>query len=464
MIRTVFCENDKATLQAGAGIVYDSDPAKEYQETLHKAQALCISIDAAERAAIEPKSDVSVVDLNPRFGIFGGLFVPETLIQPLQECARQFQAFWSDQNARKELDSLLQTYVGRPTPMYYAKKLSKQVGGAQIYLKREDLAHTGAHKINAAIAQALLCKKMKKHRIIAETGAGQHGVATATACALLGLECVVYMGAKDVKRQALNVYRMKMLGAQVVPVTTGAQTLKDAVNEAMRDWVTNVDTTHYLIGSVVGPFPFPLMIREFQSVIGRETRAQIVSQTGTLPDIVVACVGGGSNAIGIFSEFVKYPGVELVGAEAAGHGLESGAHGASITAGTVGVLHGAMTYLLQDPHGQVTEAHSISAGLDYPGVGPEHSHLSDSKRARYIGCTDRDALRGMLELSRVEGIIPALETAHAVWSGLRIAEKMTPDKTMVINISGRGDKDMFTVMEVLGENVSLEEAIEAGRV
>jgi len=451
MIRTVFCENKKATLQAGAGIVYDSDPAKEYQETLHKAQALCISIDAAERAAVEPKSDVSVVDLNPRFGIFGGLFVPETLIQPLQECARQFQAFWSDQNARKELDSLLQTYVGRPTPMYYAKKLSKQVGGAQIYLKREDLAHTGAHKINAAIAQALLCKRMGKHRIIAETGAGQHGVATATACALLGLECVVYMGKVDIERQKLNVYKMKMMGAEVRPVTSGSATLKDAVNEAMRDWVTNVDTTHYLIGSVVGPFPFPTMIREFQSVIGREARAQMVSQAGKLPDAVVACVGGGSNAIGIFHEFVKYPNVKLIGVEAAGHGLNTGKHGASIAGGTVGVLHGAMTYLLQDKHGQVNETHSISAGLDYPGVGPEHAYLAANNRAEYIGCTDKEAMIGMLELSKIEGIIPALETAHAVRKGIEIAATMRPDQSILINISGRGDKDMWTVMDLFGD-------------
>jgi len=451
MIRTIFCENGTVTMQAGAGIVYDSNPTSEYEETIHKARAMFLSIDAAETAVTESKSDVSLVDLNPRFGKFGGLFVPETLIHPLQECARQFQEFWADPNARKELDSLLQTYVGRPTPLYYAKKLSKLLGGAQIYLKREDLAHTGAHKINAAIAQALLCKRMGKHRIIAETGAGQHGVATATACALLGLDCVVYMGKVDIERQKLNVYKMKMMGAKVVPVVSGSATLKDAVNEAMRDWVTNVDTTHYLIGSVVGPFPFPTMIREFQSVIGRECRAQMVSQAGKLPDVVVACVGGGSNAIGIFHEFVKYPGVQLLGVEAAGHGLQSGKHGASIAGGTVGVLHGAMTYLLQDKQGQVTETHSISAGLDYPGVGPEHAYLSNNGRAKYIGCTDKEAMIGMLELSKVEGIIPALETSHAVYKGIELAKTMRPDQSMVINISGRGDKDMFTVMDLFGD-------------
>jgi len=451
MIRTIFCENNTVTMQAGAGIVYDSKPQLEYEETLLKARAMFLSIDAAERALTERRADLAKVDLNPRFGRFGGMFVPETLIQPLQECARHFQEFWADPNARKELDSLLQTYVGRPTPMYYAKKLSKECGGCQIYLKREDLAHTGAHKINAAIAQALLCKRMGKYRIIAETGAGQHGVATATACALLGLECVVYMGKVDIERQKLNVYKMRMLGAEVRPVTTGSATLKDAVNEAMRDWVTNVDTTHYLIGSVVGPFPFPTMIREFQSVIGRESRAQMVSQAGRLPDVVVACVGGGSNAIGIFHEFVKHKDVRLIGVEAAGHGLNSGKHGASISGGTMGVLHGAMTYLLQDPHGQVTETHSISAGLDYPGVGPEHAYLADNGRAEYIGCTDKEAMEGMLYLSRVEGIIPALETAHAVYKGVQIAKTMRPDQSMVINISGRGDKDMFTVMDLFGE-------------
>jgi len=450
-IRTLFCEDGKATLQAGAGIVYDSNPTKEFEETIHKATALFESIHYAEKSCLRPHSVLGQVNLDPRFGKFGGIFVPENLIHPLQTCAREFAAFWCDPIARKELDSLLQTYVGRPTPLYYAKKLSEQLGGAQIYLKREDLAHTGAHKINAAIAQALLCKRMGKHRIIAETGAGQHGVATATACALLGLDCVVYMGKVDIERQKLNVYKMKMMGAEVRPVTTGSATLKDAVNEAMRDWVTNVDTTHYLIGSVVGPFPFPLMIREFQAVIGRETRAQIVSQTGVLPDAVIACVGGGSNAIGIFHEFVKYPNVRLIGVEAAGRGLETGKHGASVTGGTMGVLHGAMTYLLQDKHGQVSETHSISAGLDYPGVGPEHANLAATGRAEYVGCTDADAMRGMLELSKVEGIIPALETSHAVHYGLRLAETMSPDQSIVINISGRGDKDMFTVMDLFGE-------------
>jgi tryptophan synthase beta chain len=355
-----------------------------------------------------------------------------------------------DPEFQRELTALQRDYVGRPTPLYHARKLSAQNGGAQLYLKREDLAHTGAHKINNALGQGLLARRMGKQRIIAETGAGQHGVATATVCAMLDQECIVYMGEEDIHRQSLNVFRMKLLGAEVRSVSTGSRTLKDAINEAIRDWVTNVDDTHYIIGSVVGPHPYPIMVRDFQSVIGREARAQCLSQLGGLPDAVVACVGGGSNAIGIFHPFVEDTGVQLLGAEAAGHGVESGRHAATLVAGRPGVLHGARSYLLQDEWGQVAEAHSISAGLDYPGVGPEHAYLKETGRASYVGVTDDTAMQAFQLLCRTEGIIPALETAHAVAAGLELARTFGPQQAVLINLSGRGDKDMGTVASTLG--------------
>jgi tryptophan synthase beta chain len=380
-----------------------------------------------------------------RFGAFGGRFVPETLIAALDEltaayeAARQDPAFWS------ELDVLLRDYVGRPTPLYYAARLSDAAGGAVVYLKREDLNHTGAHKINNTLGQILLARRMGKRRIIAETGAGQHGVATATACALFGCDCVVYMGAEDVRRQALNVYRMRLLGAEVRTVESGTRTLKDATNEALRDWVATVSDTHYIIGSVVGPAPFPRLVRDLQAVIGRETRQQILDREGRLPAAVVACVGGGSNAMGIFHDFVGDAGVQLIGVEAAGAGLESGRHAASLSAGRPGVLHGALSYLLQDEAGQVAPAHSISAGLDYPGVGPEHAYLKDAGRARYVSVTDEEALDAFRALTRLEGIIPALESAHAVAWVLRHGAEWRAAGPVVICLSGRGDKDVAEV-------------------
>jgi len=385
-----------------------------------------------------------------RFGAFGGRYVPETLIAALDELEVAYAQAMADPEFRAELASLLRDFVGRETPLYRARRLEAEVGAGPIYLKREDLNHTGAHKINNTIGQGLLARRMGKKRIIAETGAGQHGVATATACALFDLECVVYMGAEDVERQALNVFRMELLGAEVRPVTSGTQTLKDATNEAIRDWVTNVQDTHYIIGSVVGPAPFPRMVRDFQSVIGRETREQILAVEGRLPGTVVACVGGGSNAMGMFHPFVDDVDVQLVGVEAAGEGLDSGRHSATLTAGSPGVLHGALSYLLQDEDGQVAPAHSVSAGLDYPGVGPEHSFLKDSGRARYEAVTDGEALCALHQLSTLEGIIPALETAHAVAWVLREGKEAARRGPIVLCLSGRGDKDVAHVARLEG--------------
>jgi tryptophan synthase beta chain len=382
-----------------------------------------------------------------RFGVFGGRYVPETLVAAVEELSAAYELALADPAFSAELAALLKDYVGRPTPLYLARRLSEQAG-ARIYLKREDLNHTGAHKINNTLGQVLLARRMGKTRIIAETGAGQHGVATATACALFGLECAVYMGEEDVRRQALNVYRMELLGAQVHPVSSGTRTLKDATNEAMRDWVANVTRTHYIIGSVVGPDPYPRMVRDFQSVIGRETRQQLLAVEGCSPSAVVACVGGGSNAMGMFHEFVPDGSVELIGVEAAGEGLESGRHSASLSAGRHGVLHGSFSYLLQDSDGQVAPAHSISAGLDYPGVGPEHSHLKDSGRARYVSITDHEALDGFHRLARLEGIICALESAHAIAFVLANGRSLAGERPVVVCLSGRGDKDVAQVREM----------------
>ena len=392
-------------------------------------------------------------DASGRYGEFGGRFVPETLMPAVEELEAAFGGVRDDASYEAELSALLKDYVGRPTPLYYAENLSSELGGAQIYLKREDLAHTGAHKINNTVGQGLLARRMGKSRIIAETGAGQHGVATATVCALLDLECIVYMGALDIERQALNVFRMKLLGAEVRPVHSGSRTLKDAINEAIRDWVTNVETTHYLIGSVMGPHPYPMIVSHFQSLIGREARQQLHEATGRLPDYAVACVGGGSNAIGLFSEFVPHEEVRLVGVEAGGQGVESDHHAATLTMGEVGVLHGSMSYVLQDEHGQIQEAHSISAGLDYPGVGPEHSYLKDSGRATYVSVTDEEALEGFQLLCRTEGIIPALEPAHAVFHLTRLAPKLDEDQIVLMCLSGRGDKDITTVAEALEQGL-----------
>ena len=388
--------------------------------------------------------------LSSRFGDFGGMFIPEVLVAAHNELEEAYHAALADPEFGEELTTLQRHYVGRPTPLYFAERLTAEAGGARIWLKREDLAHTGAHKINNALGQALLARRLGKPRIIAETGAGQHGVATATVCAMLGLECVVYMGTEDMRRQSLNVFRMKMLGATVAPVDSGSKTLKDAINEAMRDWVTNVSTTHYLIGSVIGGHPFPTIVRDLQSVIGKEARAQMLEQAGKLPDLAVACVGGGSNAIGLFHPFIEDASVSLLGVEAGGHGLGSGAHSATLVAGRPGVLHGAHTYLLQDDAGQILETHSISAGLDYPGVGPEHSWLKASERARYTAVDDRQALDGFKALSRTEGIIPALEPSHAIYQALEEARRMRPDEDVLIGLSGRGDKDMHTVADALG--------------
>ena len=386
------------------------------------------------------------------FDQYGGIFVAETLMTAVIELKIAYEKFKDDPDFIKEFEDDLKHYVGRKTPLYHAKNLSDQVGGAQIYLKREDLNHTGAHKINNTIGQALLAQRMGKTRIIAETGAGQHGVASATIAARLGLECVVYMGEVDVARQAQNVYRMKLLGATVVPVSSGSRTLKDALNEAMRDWVTNIDDTYYIIGTVAGPHPYPMMVRDFQSVIGKETKEQFNEQVGGLPDALVACVGGGSNAIGLFHPFIEDTSVKIIGVEAAGHGIEKGpeAHAAPLCAGSVGVLHGNRTYLLEDENGQIIEGHSISAGLDYPGVGPEHAYLKDIGRAKYESITDKEALEAFHLLTRVEGIIPALESSHAVAYAVKLAKQWPTNKSIVINLSGRGDKDMQTVAEIEG--------------
>jgi len=383
-----------------------------------------------------------------RFGPYGGRYVPETLISALDELATAYEEAKADSAFREDLDLLLRDYVGRPSPLYRASRLEASVAGAPIFLKREDLNHTGAHKINNTIGQALLARRMGKRRIIAETGAGQHGVATATACALFDLECIVYMGEVDAERQALNVYRMELLGAEVRPVGSGTRTLKDATNEAIRDWVTNVEATHYIIGSVVGPSPFPRIVRDFQAVIGHEAREQILARTGVLPAAVVACVGGGSNAMGIFHAFRGDDGVDFIGVEAAGEGIDSGRHSATLAAGRPGVLHGAMSYLLQDSDGQVSPAHSISAGLDYPGVGPEHSHLKDTGRAQYVSVTDEKALAAFHQLSDLEGIIPALESAHAIAHVLQIAPEYRERGPLLVCLSGRGDKDVNHVARV----------------
>ena len=399
------------------------------------------------------KKPMSLPDERGRFGNFGGKFVPETLMAALAELERAYQETREDQEFRQALDRLLHTYAGRPTPLYRADNLTRLFGGAKIYLKREDLAHTGAHKINNALGQGLLARHMGKGRIIAETGAGQHGVAAATVCAVLGLKCVVYMGAEDVRRQSLNVFRMRLLDAEVRPVESGTRTLKDAINEAIRDWVTNVETTHYLIGSVVGPHPYPMLVRDFQKVIGQEARQQVLEAESRLPDYVIACVGGGSNAIGTFHEFIPDETVKLVGVEAGGEGLDTGKHSASLTAGRPGVLHGSMSYLLQDPHGQVLETHSISAGLDYPGVGPEHSYLKDSGRAQYLAVNDAQALEGFHLLARSEGIIPALEPAHAVYHACQLARQLTREQIILVCLSGRGDKDINIVAQAAGIQV-----------
>jgi tryptophan synthase beta chain len=385
-----------------------------------------------------------------RFGSFGGIYAPETLMPAIRELEAAYDEARSDPAFQAEYDRLQADYVGRPTPLTYCANLTEQWGGPKVYLKREDLAHTGAHKINNVIGQGLLAKRMGKPRVIAETGAGQHGVATATICALLGLECVVYMGELDVRRQSLNVFRMKLLGAEVVPVKSGSRTLKDALNEAIRDWVTNVENTYYLIGTVSGMHPYPMIVRDFQAIIGHEARRQILEQQSRLPDAVLACVGGGSNAMGIFHAFVDDASVALIGAEAGGLGLEPGGHAASLTAGSVGVLHGARTYILQDDDGQITEAHSISAGLDYPGVGPELAYLKDVGRAQFDAVSDQAALEGFQMLTRAEGIIPALESSHAVYLASRYAARNPDVHSLIINLSGRGDKDMHTIAEALG--------------
>ncbi|AFV12818.1 tryptophan synthase beta subunit TrpB [Thermacetogenium phaeum DSM 12270] len=387
-------------------------------------------------------------DCKGHFGIFGGQFVPETLMPALEELTLAYEEARSDPSFQEELNYYLKDYVGRPTPLYFAERLTRYLGGAKIYLKREDLNHTGAHKINNTMGQILLARRMGKKRVIAETGAGQHGVATATAAAMFGLECAVYMGAEDIKRQELNVYRMRLLGAVVVPVTAGSRTLKDAMNEAIRDWVTNVENTYYLLGSVGGPHPYPVMVRNFQSVIGREVKEQVLAAEGRLPDFLVACVGGGSNAMGLFYPFLDDQ-VQLIGVEAAGRGLDTGKHAATLSAGRPGVLHGALSYLLQDEYGQVLEAYSIAAGLDYPGVGPEHSFLKESGRARYTTVTDREALDAFQLLSRTEGIIPALESAHAVAQAVKMAPTLEREKVIVVNLSGRGDKDVPEVAKFL---------------
>ena len=390
-------------------------------------------------------------DKNGRFGKYGGRFVPETLTSSLEEIELEFNKILKDETFWEELTNLQNDFIGRPTPLYYAKNLSLQIS-QNLWIKREDLAHTGAHKINNAIGQALLAKRIGKKRIIAETGAGQHGVATATACAMLNLECIVYMGSEDIKRQAPNIYRMEMLGAKVVPVTSGSKTLKDAVNEAIRDWVTNVETTYYIIGSAVGPHPYPYIVREFQSVIGIESRKQILEKTGSLPDYVIACVGGGSNAIGIFSGFIDDEKVSLIGVEASGKGLNTDKHAATLTKGSPGVLHGSMSYVLQDDYGQILEAHSISAGLDYPGVGPEHSYLKDIERAKYYSASDNVALKGFKLLSVTEGIIPALEPAHALGFLIDWCKEIPKNQNILFLLSGRGDKDMEIVSKKMDSN------------
>ena len=392
-------------------------------------------------------------DEKGHFGPYGGRFVGETLMSAIYALEEAYDLYKNDPDFQAEMDRDLAEFVGRPSPIYLAENWSNRIGGAKIYLKREDLNHTGAHKINNTIGQALLAKRMGKKRVIAETGAGQHGVASATVEARLGMECIVYMGAEDVKRQAQNVYRMKLLGAEVVPVESGSRTLKDALNEALRDWVTNVDETFYIIGTVAGPHPYPEMVRDFQAVIGREARQQMLEITGKLPEALVACIGGGSNAIGLFHPFINDEAVAMYGVEGAGHGIETGQHSAALCAGTAGVLHGNRTYLIQDTEGQITETHSISAGLDYPGVGPEHAWLKDIGRANYVSVTDDEALQAFHDLTRSEGIIPALESSHALAYASKLAATMSSDQAILVNLSGRGDKDMHTVASLAGLKV-----------
>ena len=393
---------------------------------------------------------MSAPDEHGHFGIYGGRFVAETLIEPLDELTRAYKKYLHDEEFLAEFDRDLKTFVGRPSPLYYAQRWSEKLGGARVYLKREDLNHTGAHKVNNTVGQALLAKRMGKTRIIAETGAGQHGVATATVAARLGLECVVYMGAEDIQRQSVNVFRMKLLGAEVVAVTSGSQTLKDAMNEAMRDWVSNVDDTFYIIGTVAGPHPYPVLVRDLQSIIGREARQQCLELTGKLPDVLMACVGGGSNAIGLFYPFLKDASVKLIGVEAGGLGLQTGRHAAPLSAGKPGVLHGNRTYLMEDEHGQIMPTHSISAGLDYPGVGPEHAWLKDCGRVEYVTVNDAEAVAAFHDLTRTEGIMPALESSHALAYATKIAAQMDRDAMMIINLSGRGDKDIQTIATMEG--------------
>jgi tryptophan synthase beta chain len=405
------------------------------------------------QAADSNTKQAPLPDERGHFGPYGGQFVAETLMRPLDELNAAYRKYSQDPAFQAELDRDLASFVGRPSPLYFAERWSKQAGGARIYLKREDLNHTGAHKINNTVGQALLAKRMGKTRIIAETGAGQHGVASATIAARLGMECVVYMGAEDIKRQAINVYRMRMLGAEVVSVESGSKTLKDALNEALRDWVTNVDNTFYIIGTVAGPHPYPVMVRDFQTIIGREARQQILDLEGRLPDALVACVGGGSNAIGLFHPFIDDEAVELYGVEGGGDGVATGRHAAPLCAGRSGVLHGNRTYLMEDNDGQIIETHSISAGLDYPGVGPEHAWLKDSGRATYVAVTDTEAIEAFHGLTRTEGIIPALESSHALAYAAKLAPGMGKDKIIIINLSGRGDKDMHTIAQLEGIQV-----------
>ena len=412
------------------------------------------AVPSSGAAALFKTPDYALPDASGHFGPYGGSFVAETLSHALAELNEAYARYSADPEFLEEFRYELAHFVGRPSPVYHARRWSELAGGAQVYFKREDLNHTGAHKINNVIGQALLSRRMGKQRIIAETGAGQHGVATATICARFGLECVVYMGAEDVKRQAQNVYRMKLLGATVVPVESGSRTLNDALNEAMRDWVTNIENTFYIIGTVAGPHPYPMMVRDFQSVIGEECRVQMPELAGRQPDYVVACIGGGSNAMGIFYPYIGEPGVQLVGVEAAGEGLDSGKHAASLTAGLPGVLHGNRTYLLQDENGQIIETHSVSAGLDYPGVGPEHAWLKDSARAQYVSITDDEALAAFHDCCRIEGIIPALESSHAIAYGVKLAATLPKDKIILVNLSGRGDKDMHTVAARMGLDFS----------
>ena len=408
-------------------------------------------MQAGRAAESVPLTDLP--DAGGHFGPYGGRFVAETLMGPLQELTQAYEKYRQDPSFQAELDKDLAQFVGRPSPLYHAERWSRELGGAQIYLKREDLNHTGAHKVNNTVGQAMLARRMGKNRIIAETGAGQHGVASATVAARYGMQCVVYMGAEDIQRQAINVYRMRLLGAEVVSVESGSKTLKDALNEAMRDWVTNVDDTFYIIGTVAGPHPYPAMVRDFQAVIGREARAQVLDRTGRLPDALIACVGGGSNAIGLFHPFLNDDSVAMYGVEGGGDGIESGRHAAPLCAGKPGVLHGNRTYLMEDSDGQITETHSVSAGLDYPGVGPEHAWLKDIGRAQYVAATDQEALQAFHELTRTEGIIPALESSHALAYTRKLAPTMDKDQILVINLSGRGDKDIHTVAAIEGIKV-----------